>query len=92
MRGCARERRRRGGHFLAGKGLLSEQSFDVHELATAGERVAVRATWRGTIGLGSERLPAGTELVAHVAAWLTVVDGRVREHETFDCYVPLPGA
>ena len=35
-------------------------------------------------------LRAGAELVAHVAAWLTVANGRIREHETFDCYEPLP--
>ena len=37
-----------------------------------------------------KRLPAGTELVAHIAAMLTVEDGTVREHETFDCYEPPP--
>jgi hypothetical protein len=60
----------------------------VLEVAVAGERVAVRATWRGKIGTGTDALPAGTELVAHVAAWLTVTEGRIREHETFDCYEP----
>ena len=29
-------------------------------------------------------------LVAHIAALLTVADGRIREHETYDCYEPLP--
>jgi len=78
--------------FLAGKRLLSAQAFDVHEVLVAGDRVAVRATWRGTIGNGTGRLPAGAELVAHIAALLTVTDGLVREHETFDCYEPLPFA
>ena len=55
----------------------------MHELAESGDRVAVRATWRGTLGNGAE-------LVAYIAAWLTVADGRFREHETFDCYEPLP--
>lgn len=35
------------------------------------------------------RLSAGTMLSAHIAAFLTVVDGQIREHETFDCYEPL---
>lgn len=26
---------------------------------------------------------------AHIAGLLTVVDGQIREHETFDCYEPL---
>jgi hypothetical protein len=27
--------------------------------------------------------------VAHVAAWFTVAEGRIREHETFDCNEPF---
>jgi ketosteroid isomerase-like protein len=72
--------------FLAGKELLSEQAFDVHEAFASGDRVAVRATWRGTLAKDVGSLEAGRELVAHVAALLTVKDGKVRRHETFDCY------
>jgi ketosteroid isomerase-like protein len=75
---------------IAGKGLLATQAIDLHELVVSGDRAAVRATWRGTIAERTNALAAGTELVAHIAAWLTVVDGRIREHETFDCYEPLP--
>jgi hypothetical protein len=39
---------------------------------------------RGTLGQGAQRLPAGTELVAHIAM-LTAEDGSIREHETFEC-------
>lgn len=72
--------------FLAGKDLLSEQSFDVHEAFSSGERVAVRATWRGTLARPVGDVPAGRELVAQIAALLTVRDGMIRRHETFDCY------
>lgn len=75
--------------FGAGKQLLSAQSFDVHEVLVRGERAAVRATWRGTIGIDAGPLRAGTELVAHVASFLTVRDGLVVEHETFDCCEPF---
>ena len=91
-RGAVRDRDGVVAGFLAGKRLLAAQTIVLHELLVAGDRVAVRATWRGTIGEGSVSLPAGTELVAHLAAMLTVRDGRIREHETFDCYEPLPGA
>lgn len=87
--GAVRDREATVAGFMAGKSLLSAQTFDVHELVASGDRVAVRATWRGTVGIDSERLPLGTELVAQVAAWLTVVDGLVVEHETFDCYEPF---
>ena len=73
----------------AGKALLREQVFDVHEVLTLGDRAAVRATWRGVVGVDAGRFHAGQELVAHVAALLTVRAGVVVEHETFDCYEPI---
>jgi ketosteroid isomerase-like protein len=78
--------------FARGKALLREQSFDVLEIVSSGERVAVRATWRGVIGADAGPFHAGQQLTAHVAAWLTVRDGRVVEHETFDCYEPFTRA
>jgi ketosteroid isomerase-like protein len=65
-----------------GKRMLSEQSFELEEVVVSGDRVAVRATWRGT-------LAAGARLEARIAAFLTVADGRIREHETYDCYSPI---
>jgi ketosteroid isomerase-like protein len=88
--GAVRDRDAVVAGFLAGKRLLTAQTMDVHEMLVCGDRVAVRATWRGTVGQGAPSLPAGTELVAHIAAMLTVKDGTVREHQTFDCYDPLP--
>ncbi|WP_205473128.1 nuclear transport factor 2 family protein [Nocardioides sp. SYSU D00038] len=75
--------------FASGKALLSEQSFDVHEVLVAGERAAVRATWRGVVGQDRGSFAAGTVLTAEMAGFLTVRDERVVEHETFDCYPPF---
>jgi ketosteroid isomerase-like protein len=91
-RGAVRDRDAAVAGFLAGKLLLTAQTIDIHEVLVSADRVAVRATWRGTIGQGTESVPAGTELVAHIAAMLTVRDGSIREHETFDCYEPLAPA
>ncbi len=87
--GAVRDRDGAVAGFNAGKALLSAQSFEIHELLASEDRVSVRATWRGTVGLDTERLPVGTEMVAHVAAWLTVAGGLVVEHDTFDCYEPF---
>jgi ketosteroid isomerase-like protein len=87
--GAVRDRDATIAGFNAGKALLSAQTFDIHDLIASGDRVVVRATWRGTVGIDTERLPVGTELVAHVSAWLTVADGLVRRHETYDCYEPF---
>lgn len=75
--------------FLAGKNLLREQSFDVHEIVVAGDRAAARLTWRGVVGVDAGPLVAGQELVAEIASFLTVRDGQVVEQETYDCYQPF---
>jgi ketosteroid isomerase-like protein len=87
--GAVRDRAATLAGFRAGKALLREQRFDVHEVLVAAERAAVRATWRGLVGVDAGPFRAGQELVAHVAALLTVRGGRVVEHETFDCYEPF---
>lgn len=91
-RGAVRDRDAVIAGFLAGKDLLAAQAIDIRELLVDGDRVAVRASWRGTIREGIDALTPGAELVAHIAAWLTVADGRIREHETFDCYQPTTPA
>jgi ketosteroid isomerase-like protein len=88
-RGSVRDRDGAVAAFVAGKDLLSEQTLDVHEAFSSGDRVAVRATWRGTLAQNAGDLPAGRELVAQIAALLTVKDGLIRRHETFDCYEPF---
>ena len=75
--------------FASGKALLAEQTIDVHDVLVLGERVAVRSTWTGTVGVEAGPLSPGDVLVAHMAGFLTVRDGLVAEHETYDCYEPF---
>lgn len=76
----------------AGRGLLREQRFEVHEVLVVGDRAAARATWTAEIGMDRRPFTAGMRLTAEVASFLTVRDGRVVDQETFDCYPPLPTA
>lgn len=78
--------------YASGKTLLAEQSIAVHEVVVDGARAALRATWRGRTARAAGPLPQGSRLEAQIAAFITVADGRIREHETFDCYAPLPAA
>ncbi|HEY6890587.1 MAG TPA: nuclear transport factor 2 family protein [Solirubrobacter sp.] len=66
--------------FVRGKGLLSKQRYDVHEVLESGDRIAARATWRGTVAA------TGQELTAHIATFTQVRDGRIFRHATYDCY------
>jgi|SRR3954452_14891528 len=69
--------------FARGKGLLSAQSYDVHEVLVSGEKIAARATWRGTLA------QSGQELTAHIATFSEVRDGKIFRHATYDCYEPF---
>ena len=87
--GAVRDRDATLAGFHAGKSILREQVFDVQEVLVSGDRAAVRATWRAVVSRDAGPFRGGQELVAHVAAFLTVREGTVWAHETFDCYEPL---
>lgn len=67
--------------FESGKARLDEQSIDIEEVLVAGDRAAVRSTWAARIG--------DTRIVAHMGGFLTVRDGLIVRHETYDCYEPF---
>jgi ketosteroid isomerase-like protein len=69
--------------FRRGRGLLSEQSFELHSAVREGDVIAARATWRGTLAA------TGQELTAHIASFTEVRGGLVYRHATYDCYEPL---
>jgi ketosteroid isomerase-like protein len=90
--GTVRDRDETLAGYVAGKALLADQAFEVAEVLVDGDRAAVRATWSGTLGRDLGPLKAGAALKAHIASLLTVADGLIRAHETFDCYDQLPVA
>jgi ketosteroid isomerase-like protein len=67
--------------FRKGRQMLAEQSYEVHDVLEAGDKIAARATWRG-------RLTDGPELQAEIATFTEVRDGRIFRHATYDCYLP----
>jgi len=67
--------------FRRGRAMLASQSYEVHDVLEAGDRIAARATWRG-------RLAAGPALQAEIATFTEVRDGRIFRHATYDCYLP----
>lgn len=91
-RGATRDLAQTLDGFRRGKALLSAQEFTVHEVIAAGDRAAARVTWRGVIKDAAGPFERGQELIAHVAAILTVASGRIVRHETFDCYEPFERA
>ena len=82
-------RRRSGRRVRFGQGAALGPGDRRPRRARARERVAVRSTWRGTVGIEAGSLTPGDELVAHMGGFLTVREGLIAEHETFDCYEPF---
>ncbi len=66
--------------FRKGRELLSAQSYEVHSRVAAGDTIASRVTWRGTLAA------TGAQLTAHIATFTQVRDGKIYRHATYDCY------
>lgn len=80
-RGAVRDVAQTTAGFLAGKSRLSAQRIDIDEILVHDDRAVVRSTWTGRVG--------DTEVVAHMAGFVRVRDGRIVEHVTYDCYEPF---
>src|SRR3954467_14695994 len=72
--GTERTREEARAAFERGRGLLLAQSYEVHDVIEDGDKVAARATWRGTLAAN------GQELTAHIATFSEVRDGKIYRH------------
>ena len=72
-----------------GATIIKDQRYDVRHVVEEGEHVAVQFTWTATTAADLGALPAGTELVAHVAAFYDFRDGLVLRQSSYDCYEPI---
>jgi len=78
--------------YAAGRALLARQSYEILDVVDDGERLAVQLRWTATTAVEARSLPAGSELVAHIAAFYEFRDGRILRQSSYDCYEPLPTA
>ena len=51
----------------------------------AGDTLAARVRWTGTLATAAGPLPAGVRLEAHSSMWFTVRGGRIVRQENYDC-------
>ena len=58
-------------------------------IVEAGEEVAVELEWSGILAVPVMNLPAGAEMKANVAMFLTFRDGRIVSQRNYDCYPPF---
>jgi ketosteroid isomerase-like protein len=88
-------RTRRGEDLRAayekGGQLLRSQSYTVRRIIEAGDELAVELEWVGVLAISVMDLPAGSEIKAFVAMFLTFRDGRIISQRNYDCYPPFGG-
>jgi ketosteroid isomerase-like protein len=72
--------------------LIRDQRYDVNHVVEQGDHVAVQLTWTATMAIDAGPIPAGTDLVSHVAAFYVFRDGLVLRQSSYDCYEPLPSS
>jgi ketosteroid isomerase-like protein len=78
--------------YRAGAGFLLWQQYDIDNVVDDGEQVAVQLRWTATTAVDAGALPAGTELVAHVAIFYQFRDGKILRQSSYDCYEPIKAA
>ena len=80
--------------YAQGQKLLSSQRYEVRRVVENGDEVAVELEWTGVLAVpvAAMNLPAGHEMKAFVAMFLTFRDGKIVSQRNYDCYPPFEAA
>jgi ketosteroid isomerase-like protein len=78
-----------GTAYEQGKKLLRSQEYKVLRAIESGDEVAVELEWTGMLAIPVMNLPAGAEMKAFVAMFLTFRDGKIVSQRNYDCYLPF---
>jgi ketosteroid isomerase-like protein len=68
-----------------GRKILQSQRYDVQRIVEAGDEVAVELEWSGILAVQVMNLPAGSEMKAFVAMFLTFRGGKIVSQRNYDC-------
>ena len=71
-----------------GRKVMTAQRFEVVNAIASGEQVAVEAIWTGTLAVPMGSIPAGGQLRARFAIFLTYRDGKIVRQHNYDCFDP----
>ncbi|KAI9014184.1 hypothetical protein DFJ74DRAFT_681780 [Hyaloraphidium curvatum] len=71
-----------------GQKVLSAQKYEILESLVDGERVALEVLWVGTLAIPIGSIPAGGEMRARFAVFLTFRGGKIAQQRNYDCFEP----
>jgi ketosteroid isomerase-like protein len=69
--------------------ILQSQIYAVHRIFEAGDEVVAELEWTGILAVPILNLPAGSEMRAFVAMFLTFRNGKIVSQRNYDCYRPF---
>jgi len=71
-----------------GRKVVTSQRFEVVNAIASGEQVAVEAIWTGTLAVPLGSIPAGGQMRARFAIFLTYREGKIVRQHNYDCFDP----
>ena len=72
-----------------GQQVARGQRFEVHHALAVGDRVALEATWTGTLATAVGSLAEGQQLRARVAMFIELREGLIIAQRSYDCFEPF---
>jgi len=72
-----------------GRKVMTAQRFEVLNAIASGDQVAVEALWTGTLAVSLGSIPAGGQMRARFAIFLTYRDGTIIRQHNYDCFDPF---
>ena len=73
---------------LRGAKVMAAQRYEVLNAIASGDQVAVEALWIGTLTIPFGNIPAGGEMRARFAIFLTFRAGKIVRQHNYDCFDP----
>jgi ketosteroid isomerase-like protein len=73
---------------VCGSKVMTAQRYEVLNAMASGDQVAVEANWIGTLAVPFGSIPAGGEMRARFAIFLTFRDGKIVRQHNYDCFDP----
>ena len=71
-----------------GRELLTDQRFEVVDHLVAGDTIATRVVWTGTLAIDAPPYRAGSCIRADSFMHFTLRGGRIAHQENYDCFHP----
>ena len=71
-----------------GRQLLEGQNFEIVDHVVAGDTIATRVVWTGTVAVDAPPYRAGSCIRADSFMHFTLRDGRIAHQENYDCFHP----